>query len=145
MTIDLTTLDAHEQPSDELRGKWKGYSRTDHTKFINHPDIDEAYDSKDNGSFKLAGHIPSDKLFESFKHLEGPNWQPDQEIQDVPIYFHPLLPGMSNPFSYRNIWRLVSNCVSRSAHYAFNNSTKHTEGLAISDDTQRPEQSYPQD
>ncbi|EMR71432.1 putative oxidoreductase protein [Eutypa lata UCREL1] len=74
MTIDLTTLDAHEQPSDELR--------------------DEAYDSKDNGSFKLAGHIPSDKLVESFKHLEGPNWQPDQEIQDVPIYFHPLLPGL---------------------------------------------------
>ena len=93
MAIDLTTLDAHEQPSDELKGKWKQYSRTDHAEFIQHPDIDELHAHHDNPAFKLAGNIPKDRILDSFRQLGGPHWQADEPIQDAPIYFHPLLPG----------------------------------------------------
>ncbi|KAJ2991184.1 hypothetical protein NUW58_g2610 [Xylaria curta] len=90
MTIDLTTLDAHEQPSDELRTLWKGYSRTDHGEFINHPDIDEL-DVSSPGGFRLASHIPGGKLKESFQLLQG---HAPESMNDSPIYSHPLLPGL---------------------------------------------------
>ena len=41
MTVDLRTLDAHEQPTGELKSTWKTYSKTDHADFLNHPDIDD--------------------------------------------------------------------------------------------------------
>ncbi|GAP89419.2 putative alkylated DNA repair protein [Rosellinia necatrix] len=94
MTIDLTTLDAHEQPSDELRALWKKYYRTDHAEFPNHPDIDEL-DVSSPGDFQIAGHISTERLKESFQHLEiGIQNASDLITNDVPIYFHPLLPGL---------------------------------------------------
>lgn len=150
MAIDLTTLDAHEQPSDELRGNWKRYSRTDHAEFIEHPDIDDVHHHhlKDNSPFKLTGHIPSDRLAESFKRLEGPDCQADQEIHDAPIYVHPLLPGMLTPYpscpdTSKN--NLVSHPISRPAHYPLHNPRRHTEGVAVADGTQRPKQPYASD
>ncbi|KAI1097546.1 hypothetical protein F4804DRAFT_327338 [Jackrogersella minutella] len=94
MTIDLTTLDAHEQPDEELKATWKRYSKTDHADFINHPDIDELDPTKDVGAFKLAGHIPSERLVDSFKQLEDVSWYENQELQDAPYYCHPLVPGL---------------------------------------------------
>ncbi|KAI0201618.1 hypothetical protein F4808DRAFT_107145 [Astrocystis sublimbata] len=91
MTFDLTTLDAHEQPSDELRRLWKGYSRTEHAEFAKHPDIDEL-DVSDPGDFQLIDHIPAEKLKQSFQLLDS-----EVELEppkDAPIYFHPLLPGL---------------------------------------------------
>ncbi|KAI3333768.1 hypothetical protein F4824DRAFT_470783 [Ustulina deusta] len=94
MTIDLTTLDAHEQPSNELRALWKKYSRTDHAEFANHPDIDELDVSRPD-DFQLAGHIPGEKLNESFRILQGDVVENAPELpKDAPIYFHPLLPGL---------------------------------------------------
>ncbi|KAI0138922.1 alkylated DNA repair protein AlkB [Hypoxylon sp. NC0597] len=94
MTLDLTTLDAHEQPDEELKATWKKYSRTDHKDFISHPDIDELDLTNDKGTFKLAGHIPADRLLSSFKQLESADRDEEQAIQDAPFYFHPLLPGL---------------------------------------------------
>ncbi|KAL7622481.1 hypothetical protein AAE478_007987 [Parahypoxylon ruwenzoriense] len=95
MTLDLTTLDAHEQPDDELKATWKRYSRTDHGDFISHADIDELDPGANGrGAFKLAGHIPSERLANSFSQLEGEGWDQGQALQDAPIYFHPLLPGL---------------------------------------------------
>ncbi|KAI1164389.1 hypothetical protein F5B18DRAFT_615320 [Nemania serpens] len=93
MTIDLTTLDAHEQPSDELRALWKKYSRTDHAGFVNHPDIDELDISK-QGDFQLAGNIPSEKLKDAFQFLHGDIQNVAESPKDAPIFFHPLLPGL---------------------------------------------------
>ncbi|KAI1116567.1 hypothetical protein F5Y14DRAFT_68602 [Nemania sp. NC0429] len=93
MTIDLTTLDAHEQPSDELRALWKTYSRTDHAEFVNHPDIDEL-DVNKPGDFQLAGNIPSEKLKDSFWFLHDDIQNMPELAKDAPIYFHPLLPGL---------------------------------------------------
>ncbi|KAI1504758.1 hypothetical protein F5X99DRAFT_370898 [Biscogniauxia marginata] len=94
MTLDLTTLDAHEQPSDELRGLWKKYYRTDHAEFVNHPDIDEVSLSDDGGSFQLAGKIPGEKLRNAVQQLEGDDITAAAAVKDVPIYFHLLLPGL---------------------------------------------------
>ncbi|OTA80856.1 hypothetical protein M434DRAFT_85951 [Hypoxylon sp. CO27-5] len=94
MTLNLTTLDAHEQPDDELKATWKKYSRTDHKDFISHPDIDELDITNDKSTFKLAGHIPAERLLSSFKKLEGADWDEEQEVQNAPFYFHPLLPGL---------------------------------------------------
>ncbi|KAI1638297.1 hypothetical protein F4809DRAFT_601221 [Biscogniauxia mediterranea] len=99
MTLDLTTLDAHEQPSDELRRLWKNYQRTDHTEFANHPDIDEVVPSEEGGQFQLAGKIPSEKLRSAFQQFEGVDGgvaakDATGELKDAPIYFHPLLPGL---------------------------------------------------
>lgn len=95
MTLDLTTLDAHEQPDEKLKAIWKRYSRTDHEDFVSHPDIDELDTTKDDGPFKLAGHIPSERLMSSYKQLEGVDWDEKQTFRDAPFYYHPLLPGMS--------------------------------------------------
>jgi hypothetical protein len=96
MTIDLTTLDAHEQPSDELRTLWKKYSRTDHAEFANHPDIDEL-DVLNPGDFQLSSHISKETLEESFQLLQSNDQSTPQALEDVPIYFHPLLPGIYLP------------------------------------------------
>ncbi|KAI0405051.1 hypothetical protein F4802DRAFT_564082 [Xylaria palmicola] len=93
MTIDLTKLDAHEQPSDELRAFWKGYSRTDHAEFANHPDIDEI-DVSQPGDFQVIGRIAGEKLSESFQLLQGHVQDSGEPAKDVPIYSHPLLPGL---------------------------------------------------
>jgi len=93
MTVNLTTLDAHEQPNPELKGTWKTYSRTEHADFINHPDIDDLSVPEKAAEFQLAGSIPTETLFTAFRSLEGNDWQPSPDITDAPIYFHPLLPG----------------------------------------------------
>ncbi|KAI0163937.1 hypothetical protein GGR57DRAFT_451858 [Xylariaceae sp. FL1272] len=92
MTIDLSTLDAHEQPSDELRRLWKAYSRTEHADFISHPDIDELDVRNSTGKFQVAGSIPRAQLQKSYTLLTGGAW--NGEVEDAPIYFHPLLPGL---------------------------------------------------
>ncbi|KAI0104537.1 hypothetical protein F4814DRAFT_455823 [Daldinia grandis] len=94
MTLDLTTLNAHEQPDEELKATWKTYSRTEHEEFTSHPDIDELDPPNTVGAFKLAGHIPSETLTASFEQLEGSSWDGSQVIEDAPFYFHPLLPGL---------------------------------------------------
>ncbi|KAI0453000.1 hypothetical protein F5B21DRAFT_481189 [Xylaria acuta] len=93
MAIDLTTLDAHEQPSDELRALWKGYYRTDNAEFAKHPDIDEL-DVSNPGDFQLIDYIPGAKLKESFQLLQGEVETAPELTKDIPIYCHPLLPGL---------------------------------------------------
>ncbi|KAJ1328099.1 alkylated DNA repair protein alkB homolog-like 1 [Microdochium nivale] len=91
MAIDLTTLDAHEQPADELKKTWKAYSRTEHVALQQHPDID---DTRTSDEFLLKTHIPSGVLRSSFKALQGDSWDDTQEVQNAPVYYHPLLPGL---------------------------------------------------
>ncbi|KAI1374419.1 alkylated DNA repair protein AlkB [Hypoxylon crocopeplum] len=94
MTLDLTALDAHEQPDDDLKTTWKRYSRTNHTEFVNHPDIDELDPTDEKSAFKIAGHIPRERLLNSLKQLEDVSWDENHALQDAPFYFHPLLPGL---------------------------------------------------
>lgn len=132
MPLDLTTLDAHEQPSQELKATWKKYSRTDHADFICHPDIDELDLTKDVGAFHLEGHIPREKLISSFNQLEDESWDEAQVSQDAPFYSHPLVPGQST------MRRLKSMTVFlildyRPAHIPFSNTPEHAKSASVSD------------
>lgn len=96
MTVNLQDLDAHEQPSDQLRATWKSYYRSDHGAFVDHPDVDDFHIPEKAAELHRSGVIPAEKLALAFRQIEGPDWNPNQELSDAPIYFHPLMPGMSN-------------------------------------------------
>jgi hypothetical protein len=94
MTVDLSSLDAHEQPSDQLKSTWKAYSKLEHRDFVNHADVDDLQVPKKAAEFCSAGTIPSEKIASACKSIEGEAWD-DRPVDDAPIYYHPMLPGKS--------------------------------------------------
>lgn len=95
MTPEITQLDAHEQPSDELRAKWKEYAKADQKDIINNAkrEIDDLTLPEIAGEFAVAGAIPAEQLNRSFSHI-CPSDAPIQVDKDAPIYYHPILPGI---------------------------------------------------
>jgi hypothetical protein len=92
MTVDIKHLDAHEQPSDELRAKWKAFSKTE-PKDLRTEDIDDLQNPESAAEFCVAGTIPVDTLNRSFRHI-CPSGAPEfQATKEALIYYHPLLPG----------------------------------------------------
>ncbi|KAK4168319.1 hypothetical protein QBC43DRAFT_201567 [Cladorrhinum sp. PSN259] len=94
MTVDIKDLDAHEQPSDELRATWKTFSRTEQKDLLSSGEIDDLLCDEKRAEFHVAGTISAQTLNESFKHVcpsEGPEIRVEK---DAPIYYHPLLPGL---------------------------------------------------
>ncbi|KAI4594121.1 hypothetical protein KJ359_008663 [Pestalotiopsis sp. 9143b] len=94
MVTNLHDLDAHEQPSDELRATWKSYYRSDHSIFVNHPDINDIHVPAKAAEFQQCGAIKTEDLITAFGHIEGADWDSSQVKGDAPVYFHPLLPGL---------------------------------------------------
>ncbi|KAH8896025.1 hypothetical protein GQ53DRAFT_681650 [Thozetella sp. PMI_491] len=94
MVVDIAELDAHEQPSDELKGKWKVYSRADQKDLLQGPDIDDLSSPEKAAEFRLAGSIPADRINQSFRNLLAGTGSEVRVEKDAPIYFHPLLPGL---------------------------------------------------
>ncbi|KAJ4305996.1 hypothetical protein N0V88_000787 [Collariella sp. IMI 366227] len=92
MTGDIKHLDAHEQPSDELRAKWKGFSRAEPKDLFSGRDIDDLHNPESAAEFCIAGTIPVDTLNRSFQHICPANTPEFQATKDAPIYYHPLLP-----------------------------------------------------
>ena len=92
MTANITELDAHEQPSDELRAKWKSFAKADQGELLQNGNIDDLLSPESAAEFRIAGTISAATCSASFKHLS-----PDQDFQvekDAPIYYHPILPGL---------------------------------------------------
>ncbi|KAM0276502.1 hypothetical protein ACHAQH_006691 [Verticillium albo-atrum] len=89
----ITELDAHEQPSEELRASWKTYSKTEAFHLRNHPDIDDPRSEEQAKEYKVAGVIPAEKVASAFTSVHHEPLDPSI-IQDVPILYHPLLPGL---------------------------------------------------
>ncbi|KAL2135835.1 hypothetical protein VTI74DRAFT_6764 [Chaetomium olivicolor] len=94
MTVDIKHLDAHEQPSDELRAKWKGFSRAEAKDLLSGKDVDDLQDPESAAEFCIAGTIPVDMLNRSFQHICSELAPGCQATKDAPIYYHPLLPGL---------------------------------------------------
>lgn len=101
MTVDLTTLDAHEQPSEHLRKIWKGYSRTDKTSILNGGDIDDLSVPEKLAEFQQAGIIPADKIRTALSRLAEDDPSIAQVKEDAVIYHHPLIPGESEGLLHR--------------------------------------------
>lgn len=90
MTINLGDLDAHEQPSDELRAEWKSFSKKEPAELLNETKLDDPRLPLSQTGFVSAGSISKNQLTEAFKQIGI-----SQEAQeDAQIIHHPLLPGV---------------------------------------------------
>ena len=108
MTVEITELDAHEQPSEELKAQWKSYSKTEQKDLIDSGEIDDLECAEKTAEFCLAGTIPAERLNTSFKHITPPGSTPVQVDKDAPIYYHPLLPGQ---FSHTQVLIQTRNTI----------------------------------
>ncbi|KAL2156981.1 hypothetical protein VTH06DRAFT_8837 [Thermothelomyces fergusii] len=102
MTVDIKDLDPHEQPSDELRAKWKAVSRTE-PKDLRSEDIDDLRDPRSAAEFRVAGSISSEVLNRAFQHLCPGDTVEFRATQDVPIYYHPLYQALLNRLIHRDL------------------------------------------
>lgn len=111
MTLDLTTLDAHEQPSDQLRAIWKGYSKTENAVLLSSGEIDDLAVPEKAAEFQKAGSISADSIRAAFSRLAGDDPSIPQVERDVDVLYHPLLPGESRKLDQEKTC-LISNQVS---------------------------------
>jgi len=93
MTVDIKDLDAHEQPSDELKARWKAFSKTEQQQLVSSGDIDDLESPETAAEFCVAGTIPAEQINASIRHLYPTDATTPQVEKDATIYFHPLLPG----------------------------------------------------
>jgi hypothetical protein len=87
----LTEIDAHEQPSDEMRAEWKGYMRQDHKSLLNDTRIDDPRAPLEESGFRQVSTISKEQVAKSFARLH-PDLASEVE-RDVQVIHHPLLPG----------------------------------------------------
>lgn len=90
--VDITELDAHEQPSAQLKAIWKSISRTDQKELLNGDTLDDIQSPKKLSDFVLAGQVSAAQLEAAFRHVL-PDSSEDAPLRDVPIYVHHLIPG----------------------------------------------------
>lgn len=91
MTVSLAELDAHEQPSDEMRTEWKHFSRLERSVLVQDPRIDDPRLPLSENGFQTAGQITKSQIADAFAEL-GDEFREFAE-GDVPIIYHSLLPG----------------------------------------------------
>ncbi|KAK7708081.1 hypothetical protein SLS64_006903 [Diaporthe eres] len=98
MTVDLTTLDAHEQPSDHLRKIWKGYSRADGVAILSAGEVDDLSVPEKLSEFRQSGSIPAEKIRSALSHLAEDDPSIAEVKQDAAVYHHPLIPESETKF-----------------------------------------------
>ncbi|KJZ73772.1 hypothetical protein HIM_06890 [Hirsutella minnesotensis 3608] len=91
MTVTLAELDAHEQPSDEMRAEWKHFSRLEPEALVGDGRVDDPRRPPHETGFRSAGCIARDQIARACAHLD-PGLDAHADA-DAPILFHPLLPG----------------------------------------------------
>ena len=107
MTADITLLDAHEQPSDQLRAKWKTFAKMDQGELSSSGDIDDLRSPEKASEFVQAGEITATQLASAFTHLVEED-SPILEVgQSAPIYYHPLVPGMHHILPLTGYYNIV--------------------------------------
>ncbi|UKZ57359.1 hypothetical protein TrVGV298_011212 [Trichoderma virens] len=87
-------LDAHEQPSDQMKAEWKHFSRLDQTVLLQETPLDDPQLPLDQSGFVLSGHVPRSQISEAFSHLGSEFAGEGAGDGDAPILYHPLLPGL---------------------------------------------------
>jgi hypothetical protein len=102
MTVGLAELDAHEQPSDQMRTEWKYFARLEPSALLGHPRIDDPRLPLSENGFQASGQIDRSQVAHAFAEL-GDEFAALAE-RDAPIIFHRLLPGelLSRPLDGRD-------------------------------------------
>jgi hypothetical protein len=88
MAANIAEIDAHEQPSEELKAQWKAYSRVQDSD-IGNIDIDDIQDP----NFRTQGVIPASKINEAIGHLIDDDGFRNLVEADASVFEHPLVPG----------------------------------------------------
>lgn len=89
----ITEIDAHEQPADDLRAKWKSWAKMDAKEVRNHARIDDPLKPPAESGFIQVGSITKEQRREAFSQF-GDQYT-DEAKEDVAVLHHPLLPGKS--------------------------------------------------
>ncbi|KAH7192510.1 uncharacterized protein B0J16DRAFT_61596 [Fusarium flagelliforme] len=89
---NLAEIDAHEQPSDEMRAEWKVFMRQDHKSLLDDPRIDDPRAPLEESGFRQVSTISKEQVAKSFARLD-PALASEAE-KDVQVIHHPLLPGL---------------------------------------------------
>ncbi|UNI18064.1 hypothetical protein JDV02_004359 [Purpureocillium takamizusanense] len=92
MAVSLAELDAHEQPSDEMRAEWKSFSKQEPEALMQHPRIDDPRLPLERSGFRQTAPIKREQLQQAFSDLD-PEFV-NLAREDAPVLFHPLLPGL---------------------------------------------------
>ncbi|KAL6887292.1 hypothetical protein HDV57DRAFT_514847 [Trichoderma longibrachiatum] len=87
-------LDAHEQPSDQMKAEWKHFARLDQAALLRDTPLDDPRRPLEETEFRLSGHIPRSQIADAFSHLGDGFVDEGKEGGDAPILHHPLLPGL---------------------------------------------------
>ncbi|KAG5991650.1 hypothetical protein E4U43_003979, partial [Claviceps pusilla] len=91
MAVSLSDMDAHEQPSDEMRSEWKYFAKLDPSTLAQQePRIDDPRRLLSENGFRQAGRIGREQVARAFAELD-PALAGLAEA-DVPVIHHPLLP-----------------------------------------------------
>jgi hypothetical protein len=91
MTVDLAELDAHEQPADDLRAKWKYYTKAD--KVGEHRNGVIIENPEEHEDLRQVGEVGAAQLEEAYKHLDIAPSQLSDDLVPRPMLEHPLIPG----------------------------------------------------
>ncbi|KAG5923155.1 hypothetical protein E4U42_005045 [Claviceps africana] len=93
MAVSLPDMDAHQQPSDEMRSEWKAFARLDpSTLSPQDPRIDDPRGPLSEKGFRQAGLIVGSRAARAFAELDP--GLAGLAGGDVPVLHHPLLPGL---------------------------------------------------
>ncbi|KAF4976904.1 hypothetical protein FZEAL_6480 [Fusarium zealandicum] len=92
MATNLTEIDAHEQPSDQMRAEWKTFMRQDTKDLLNDPRIDDPRASLEESGFRTVSTLPRAQVASSLAHLGSD--LASQAEGDVSVIHHPLIPGL---------------------------------------------------
>lgn len=84
-------LDAHEQPSAELRAEWKSVVKLTPKELGDYRDIDDPRSPSSDDGFKYADPITKSQLRTAIAALRPE--LADLATQDSPVVYHTLLPG----------------------------------------------------
>lgn len=92
MTISLSDLDAHEQPSAELRAEWKAFTRLEPEVLLQDSRIDDPRAPASASGFLAAGSISKSQLSDAFQHIGVTDAHLPED--GARVIYHPLLPGL---------------------------------------------------
>lgn len=92
MASSKAELDAHEQPSPELRAEWKSISRLTPADLEHYTAIDDPRAATLDSGFHHAEPIEREQLRSAFASL-NPRLA-ELASGDSPVIYHSLLPGM---------------------------------------------------
>ncbi|KAJ6780180.1 hypothetical protein PWT90_04408 [Aphanocladium album] len=88
----ITEIDAHEQPTEQMRAQWKSWAKMDAKEANDHERIDDPRKSPAKSGFIQTSSITKEQKREAFSQF-GDEYA-DEAKEDTPVLHHPLLPGL---------------------------------------------------